>query len=1708
MNKIRANRLTLLLAGSGVGKSSLLRAGIMPKLRKDSNIELIYYRDWASSPQAFKQAVSAHYDEPHKEKAPLKSILRACTLFSSGQQIILLDQFEEFFNYQRFKEEFWPFVEELSEAVLDRRIPASFVFSMREDFALELNAFKKFLPGVFDNYFRLEKLTRAQARLAIAEPLKQTGYSFAPQEDGKEALLDQVLDDLAKREQEKQFGVQELLERKELPLLVEPPHLQIVCRELWLHHRDDEVKQITHAAYEQARGTNGILESYFLRKIKSFSSKEQALASAAFDHLIGQRATKVAHSLERLAELTRADASLLRLLLKQLEKVERIWEQHFHDDTKELFGWDEENEGFISQLSVKIQKHIQLDVGLLKTVLDKLQDCAVLRRQKRDEDFWYELYHDIFSESIDRWNREFKTWQRLKRFALGGVAVLVAGGMLFAGNNWRVNYYGRYLTSNEGVFNRIEIHQGREKENNLDLFNLGKFRYESPFLRQDLEADKRLDHSIVEDRENTQANLLGRLPILDRLPHYARNGLYGKIDELAENILASKEKDLINSFPDQLAELRTAKSSALLADERQAKKKVIAAFVSLGDNSSLVKFLADKDSGVRRDAVKALGMLGDSSVTPELVKLLADEDLYVRLDVVVVLDSLGDISGLVKFLADENTLVRSYVADALSRLGDISVAPELVRLFSDEDEDAGVRRTATKALGNLGDSSVVPELIKRLADEDSYVRQTAAEALGRLGDISVAPELVRLLSDEDADVRKTAAEGLGRLGDSSVAPELIKLLADEAGYVRETALEALSNLGDSSVAPELVRLLSDEDADVRKTAAEGLGRLGDSSVVPKLVKLLADGYVRETAVEALGRLGDSSVAPELVKLLVADELSYIRHTVVEALDTLGDSSVVPELVRLLAEEDAYVRRDAVKALGRLGDSSVAPELVRLLSDEDTDVRRTTAKALGRLGDISVAPELVRLLSDEDTDVRRTTAKALGRLGDGLIVPELVKLLADENVNLRRFATGTLGSLGDNSVAPELIKLLADEDSEVRGGVAGALGRLGYSSAAPELVRLLADEDAYVRYTAVEVLDSLGDSSVVPELVRLLAEEDAYVRYTAVEALGRLGDSSVAPELVKRLTDEDVYVRRDAVKALGRLGDSSVAPELVKRLTDEDADVRQKVAVALGKLGDSSVVPELVKRLADEEQYMRVYAAKALGMLGDSSATPELVKLLADESNYVQRDAVVALGRLGDSSVAPELVSLLTYEDADVRGAAAEALGNLGDSSIAPELMNLLVDENEGAWQAAAEALSRLKVDTVDAILHRYLKDTKLREKLRDDVAKMLIRKNVSSPELRFWQEGQFKITQENVSQYVSQYAASSLGFVFTEESVTLLSSMLADVDQEVVVKAAIKSLGSIGEYHPGLVSAQAEQLLKLTGHKNFELKQAAITALGQLISFHGKEKPADLPELDKKVYPILREFFSDSQEKIFIRFAALDALGTTGRQEYAKEIYELLRKLDKGKDELLRHRSLLWLGRMAYTGAHDYIEEELEDLEQEKAEWRKKRDIKEPEKATSPNEVEVERQDKTWKKEHWEYMLGNALARIKPKITGIDLLNHPLYQVRQGAIRALASRIADGTADAALIGKIIQAHQAFDPDDLPSPFPYAAFRAIDLALWNLEYAGTKKGISILQDILKNLKPCQVPGQEGAIKERLEWTIDRLEQKLKPQAEKENRPASS
>ena len=52
IDKLLVNKLTLLYAATGVGKSSLLRAAVLPQLKQPgkANLDVVYYSDWVSDP--------------------------------------------------------------------------------------------------------------------------------------------------------------------------------------------------------------------------------------------------------------------------------------------------------------------------------------------------------------------------------------------------------------------------------------------------------------------------------------------------------------------------------------------------------------------------------------------------------------------------------------------------------------------------------------------------------------------------------------------------------------------------------------------------------------------------------------------------------------------------------------------------------------------------------------------------------------------------------------------------------------------------------------------------------------------------------------------------------------------------------------------------------------------------------------------------------------------------------------------------------------------------------------------------------------------------------------------------------------------------------------------------------------------------------------------------------------------------------------------------------------------------------------------------------------------------------------------------------------------------------------------------------------------------------------------------------------------------
>ena len=390
VDKLLANRLTLLFAASGVGKSSLLNAAVLPRLKDPfgENLSVVCYSDWVSHPvtglsRAIQETLAETPDYTGKESLP--ELLAFCTLFTRHPLILVLDQFEEFFRYQRGTEGFDQFILQLTDLILNPNLAVNVVISMREDFALELNAFKPRLPTLlFENYYRLEAMTPDTARDAIVSPLKPpVGFSYEP------ALLDQLLEDLSSRKREGEGLPHEATVIKKA---VEPPYLQIVCARLWELNKDNDDKLIRLASYEKAGRDTGILTRFLHEALSGLSSGEKQIASRAFDYLAAQRGVKMAYPLDVLANVSRVKATKL------------------------------------------------------EPVLDKLagDNVRILRTQERSGITWYELYHDMFSASVERWNNDWKE-QRLRRqrWVMGsGLTVLAATTALLVDSfMWVQNNY-------------------------------------------------------------------------------------------------------------------------------------------------------------------------------------------------------------------------------------------------------------------------------------------------------------------------------------------------------------------------------------------------------------------------------------------------------------------------------------------------------------------------------------------------------------------------------------------------------------------------------------------------------------------------------------------------------------------------------------------------------------------------------------------------------------------------------------------------------------------------------------------------------------------------------------------------------------------------------------------------------------------------------------------------------------------------------------------------------------------------------------------------------------------------------------------------------------------------------------------------------------------------------------------------------------------
>ncbi len=155
---LQASRLTVLYGPSGVGKSSVLRAGVAQRLRRRAGhgrVEIV-----ASDPVGSGDAVTARDGARWRARTRAKATL-----------YLILDQFEEYFLYHADEERASGRSSQTWSPTA--ACASNLLIGIRDDSLALLDTFQRPIPNLLGNRLRLDRLDRAEARAAIVGPLER-----------------------------------------------------------------------------------------------------------------------------------------------------------------------------------------------------------------------------------------------------------------------------------------------------------------------------------------------------------------------------------------------------------------------------------------------------------------------------------------------------------------------------------------------------------------------------------------------------------------------------------------------------------------------------------------------------------------------------------------------------------------------------------------------------------------------------------------------------------------------------------------------------------------------------------------------------------------------------------------------------------------------------------------------------------------------------------------------------------------------------------------------------------------------------------------------------------------------------------------------------------------------------------------------------------------------------------------------------------------------------------------------------------------------------------------------------------------------------------------------------------------------------------------------------------------------------------------------
>jgi hypothetical protein len=299
--RLRDRPVIAVVGPSGIGKSSFVRAGVVPALKRSGEDWKAYVIRPGRSPLAALAATVAQVgatgsgsqgsvvQEATQERDLVArlvaepghagSVLRAAARRHNRRILVLVDQFEEIFTHVPDEKERLAFTACLAGIADDATSPVRLVISIRSDFLERVAEDPRFMAEVSAGLFFLTRPSDQGLRDALTLPAEMAGFRFETPE-----MVDAMIHDLRSTN-----GALSLL--------------QFTASQLW-DARDTGQRVLTRASYDAIGGITGALAGYADRFLEQLAEGPRAAAREVFLRLVTPDRTRAIASVDELKEVS------------------------------------------------------------------------------------------------------------------------------------------------------------------------------------------------------------------------------------------------------------------------------------------------------------------------------------------------------------------------------------------------------------------------------------------------------------------------------------------------------------------------------------------------------------------------------------------------------------------------------------------------------------------------------------------------------------------------------------------------------------------------------------------------------------------------------------------------------------------------------------------------------------------------------------------------------------------------------------------------------------------------------------------------------------------------------------------------------------------------------------------------------------------------------------------------------------------------------------------------------------------------------------------------------------------------------------------------------------------------------------------------------------------------------------------------------------